>query len=160
MAKLYEINEELEKLWEQAVDPETGEVNDDIYEQLEALQMEKDQKVENVALWIKNLKSDADQMKEEAKKLTDRATAATNKAERLKGFLEFVLNGEKFQTPRVNISYRTSNSVEVINIDKVPPEFLRLKDPEVDKTAVKAAFKEGHDVPGCGLVSKRSMTIK
>ena len=160
MAKLYEINSELEKLWEQAVDPETGEVSEELDAQIEALQMEKDQKVENVALWIKNLKSDADRMKEEAKKLTDRATATNNKAERLKAFLEYILGGEKFQTPRVNISYRTSNSVEVINIDKVPPEFLRLKDPEVDKTAVKAAFKEGQDVPGCGLVAKRSMTIK
>lgn len=160
MANLYEINAELTRLWDAAVDPETGEIDPVIYEQFDALQMEKDAKIESIALWIKNLKSDADQIKAEAKALTERAQAATNKAERLKAYIEQALGGEKFQTPRVNISYRSSSAVEVIDIGKVPPEFLRLKDPEVDKTAVKAAFKEGQTVPGCGLVANRSMIIK
>lgn len=160
MANLYEINAELMKLWDAAVDPETGEVNEDLLADFEILQMEKDQKVENIALWIKNLRSDADQMKAEAKILTERAAVANNKAERLKAYIEQALQGEKFQTPRVNISYRTSSSVEVTDINRVPPEFLRLKDPEVDKTAVKAAFKEGQEVPGCELMPKRSMQIK
>lgn len=160
MAKLYEINAELERLWEQAVDPETGEVNDDLDAQIEALQMERDQKVEYIALMIKNELSDADAIKTEKDKLAERERVKRNKAARLKAYLEWALDGEKFQTPRVNISYRSTSSVEVVNINKVPPEFLRLKDPEVDKTAVKAALKEGQEVPGCELLAKRSMTIK
>ena len=160
MANLYEINAALTRLWDAAVDPETGEIDPAIYEQFDALQMEKDAKIENIALWIKNLNSDAAAIKTEIKVLNERAKAAENKAERLKAYIEQALGGEKFQTPRVNISYRASNAVEVIDINKVPPEFLRLKDPEVDKIAVKAAFKEGQNVPGCGLVANRSMIIK
>ena len=160
MANLYEINSELTRLWDAATDPETGEINEDIYAEFEALQMEKDEKVENIALWIKDLKSDADAIKAEAKTLTDRAKAAENKAERLKAFLTDVLAGATFKTPRVAISYRNTEAVEIIDVDRVPPEFLRLKDPEVDKTAVKAAIKEGRLVPGCGLQAKRSTIIK
>lgn len=159
MANLYEINAQLTKLWDAAVDPETGEVDPDVYEQLEQLQMDRDAKIENIALWIKNLKSDAEAIKAEARVLQERAIAATNKAERLKAYLQRALDGEKFQTPRVGISYRSSSSVEVIDINKVPVDFLRLAEPEVNKTAVKAAFKDGQEVPGCGLVANRSMII-
>lgn len=160
MANLYEINEELTRLWDASIDPETGEINDDLYAQFEALQMERDEKIENIALWIKNLTSDADAINTEAKALTERAKAAKNKAERLKAYLESALNGEKFQTPRVNISYHKSSKVIVTDIDRVPADFLRLADPEVDKTAVKASIKSGVDVPGCELEITQSMTIK
>lgn len=160
MANLYEINAELTRLWDAAVDPETGEVNADLYEQFDALQMEKDQKVENIALWIKNLRSDAEAIKAEAQTLQARAKAASNKADRLSAYIEQALGGEKFQTPRVNISYRSSSSVEIVDPTKIPVKFWRLKDPEFDKTAIKAAFKEGKEVPGCGLKANRSMIIK
>lgn len=50
--KLYEIDEEILA----CVDSESGEILD--VERFAALQMERDTKIENVALWIKNLKSD------------------------------------------------------------------------------------------------------
>lgn len=160
MANLYEINADLMRLWDAAVDPETGELDANKLEAFEALQLEKDQKVENIALWIKNLKSDAEAIKAEAKALTERAQAATNKAERLTRYLQDALNGEKFKTPRVSISYRTSSSVEIVDPVKVPVEYIRVKEPEFDKTAIKAAFKDGKEVPGCGLVAKSSMQIR
>ena len=43
---------------------ETGEIINP--EQLEALSMERDAKIENIAMWYKNLLSDAEQYKTEA----------------------------------------------------------------------------------------------
>ena len=157
---LYDINKDLVRLWDSAVDPETGEVDESIGAQIEALEMAKEEKQENIALWIKNLKSDAEAIKAEEKTLADRRKSIENKAERLKAYLEDSLQGEKFSTPRVAVSYRTSSKVVVNDINEVPPAFLRLAEPEVDKTAVKASMKNGIYVPGCELVNTVSMQIK
>ena len=105
MANLFEIDRALLEAWERCVDPETGEIDEDLYEQFERLQMERTHKIENIACWIKNLESDADAMKAEAKAMTERAKAAANKAESLRHYLEHVLQGDKFQTPRVAIGW-------------------------------------------------------
>ena len=62
---LYEINEALYG----CVDEETGEIID--AEKLEALSLAFDEKVENIALWIKNLLADAAAIKAEKLKLYD-----------------------------------------------------------------------------------------
>lgn len=50
---LYEIDQAIQGL----VDPETGELMD--YEAFAALQMDRDAKIENMALWYKDLMADA-----------------------------------------------------------------------------------------------------
>ena len=73
---LYEINEALMRALE--IDPETGELlNPDAVEELS---IARDEKIENIALWIKNLESDASEIKAEIKSLTDRAKAKENRA--------------------------------------------------------------------------------
>ena len=79
MANLFDINRELQDLWEAALDPETGELDEEKLAAFEALGMERDAKIENIACWIKNLKSDAEALKTEAKNMTDRAKAAERK---------------------------------------------------------------------------------
>jgi len=160
--KLYEINAALEALLEQ-VDEETGELTCDM-EQLEALSLERDEKLEGLALSTKNDRAEAEAIYAEIDNLSKRARALKNRAERKSEFLERMLNGEKFQTPRVAITYRTSQAVELtpeflewaITQDK----FLRYKDPEPDKTAIKAALKAGETVPGAEIVTRSNMSIK
>lgn len=53
MASLYQIDQAILE----CLDAETGEIID--AEKLDALFMEKNQKIENIALWIKNLQADA-----------------------------------------------------------------------------------------------------
>ena len=61
---LYEIDARIMEAFEAAVDEETGEiVNEEAYAALDALQEARDEKIENVLLWIKDLKSDAEQLK-------------------------------------------------------------------------------------------------
>ena len=49
MANLFEINRAITDAWAACVDPETGEVNDELYAQFEALEMERDAKIEGIA---------------------------------------------------------------------------------------------------------------
>lgn len=158
---LYEINEAILAVFEKAVDPETGEVVDDaLLADYEALRMDRDEKVENIGLFIKNLEADADAIKAEADKLYARARACTNKAEHLRNYLEYCLGGEKFRSPRLDVSYRRSKRVEVSDMDAIPMMYLRYKAPEVNRKMVADEIKAGHTVPGCELVENVSMIIK
>lgn len=154
MATLYEINEAILD----CVDMETGEVIDP--EKLSELQMEFDDKVEGIALWIKNLLSDAAAIKEEKNKLAERQRVCENKANSLKEYLSGFLGGQKFKTARVAISYRRSRSVDVQDMTAVPEAFLKCADPTVDKTGVKKALESGEEVPGCVLVESQNIQIK
>lgn len=154
MANLYEIDEQIM----QCVDFETGEIIDK--EKLEALQLEFEQKVEGIALWIKNLVAEAKMVKEEKDVLAVRQKTCENKAESLKKYLEGVLRGEKFKTPKVSISYRKSESVQVDDVDKLDDDYLKYTAPTVDKTKVKQALKQGIKLEGVSLVENNNIQIK
>lgn len=154
MATLYEINEEILN----CVDTETGEIIDP--EKLSRLQMDFDDKVEGIALWIKDLLSDAAAIKAEKDKLADRQRVCENKAKNLKEYLSGFLAGQKFCTPRVAISYRKSESVSVSDVGKIPKEYLKYKEPEPDKTKIKNALKIGENIPGAELIENQNILIK
>lgn len=154
MANLYEINEEILN----CVDMETGEIIDT--ERLEQLQLAFDNKVEGIALWIKNLLSDAEAIKAEKDKLAERQKACENKAKNLKEYLSKFLGGQKFKTPKVSISYRKSESVEVTDISKLDDDYLKFAEPTVDKTKVKKALKAGTTLQGIVLVENQNIQIR
>ena len=154
---LYDIEYEITN----CVDPETGEIIDE--KRLDALQMAREKKIENILLWIKNLKSEAGAIREEEKKLADRRQSDEKKAESLTQYVQNVLNGEKFKTPRVAVSYRKSEAVIVDDLQLMQDtcdEYLKYKEPEPDKAKIKAAFKDGITVPGCHLEERQNITIK
>ena len=162
MATLFDINRNLMAAWDAAVDPETGEVDETALALFESLQMERDAKIENIGCWVKNLKSDAEALKEEAKNMKERADAADRKAESLKRYLAAALNGQKFQTAKVAIGWRKSVSVEVDeDLTVLPTKYVRTKTTvEPDKTAIKDALKAGEVIEGCRLVEKNNISIK
>ena len=154
---LYDIEYEITN----CVDSETGEIIDE--KRLDALQMERQKKIENILLWIKNLKSEAGAIREEEKKLADRRQSDEKKAESLTQYVQNVLNGEKFNTSRVVVSYRKSEAVIVDDLQLMQEtcdEYLKYKDPEPDKAKIKAALKDGITVPGCHLEERQNITIK
>lgn len=154
MANLYEINNQILE----CVDLDTGEIID--MDKLQELQMEFDQKVEGIACWIKNLLSEAKALKEEKDNLAERQKACENKAASLKEYLQTALGGQKFKTPKVSISYRKSEQVQVDDISKLGNEYLKFKEPEADKTKIKQDLKAGVQLAGVQLVEKQNIQIK
>ena len=157
---LYEINNELARLIENAVDEETGEINEDAIEQIENMQMAWDEKVENIGCFIKNLRADAEAIKNEKMVLAKRQQSLENKAERLKNYLYDMLNGQTYRSPRVELGYRKSVQVKCDDMSVVPFEYLRVKEPELDKAMVKEALKNGKEVEGCHLEEVKNLQIK
>lgn len=145
------------------IDTETGEVTDE--EAFDTLQMERDVKVENIGLLLKNTVAEAKAIKEEEQALSARRKTAENKVERLKNLLAYALNGEKFSTPKLKVSYRKSR---VVNID---PQFiewaeinaddlLTYSEPKVNKTAVRDAIDSGRDIKFATIETKQNMQVK
>ena len=113
MSNLYEINQELLN----CIDLETGEIIDT--EKFDRLQLDKTTKLENVALWYKNLLAEATAFKAERDVFADKQRRAEAKADSLKKYLDTALHGAKFDTTKVSVSYRKSSTVEVEDVDQL-----------------------------------------
>lgn len=158
---IYEIDNAIASL----VD-ENGEILD--FETFEKLSMEKDAKVENMVCWIKDLDAEATAIKGEMDALKDRKTAAENKAHSLRQYVSSILEGGTFKTPKCAVTYRKSTAVEIddeqqfVSIMKAAgnAEFLTIKEPTANKTAIKSAIASGREVPHCTLVERQNMQVK
>lgn len=158
---LYEIDNRLQEL----VDPETGEIAD--YEAFEALDMERTHKLENMACWVKNMEATANGIASEVKSLQARKAAIVKRAERISGYLQEALAGQKFETPKCSITYRNSTAV-VIDDSTTLVEYLEghghtgcitYGEPKIDKKELKKLLNDG-EVPGASLVQRQNMQIK
>lgn len=155
MASLYEIDMQILS----CIDHETGEMIDP--ERLENLYMERNQKIENVALWIKNLESDVLALKAEKEAFAARQKAAENKVDGLKKWLAAALQGDKFSTAKCAISFRKSEQVDIRDESLLPKEFLKETITyKPDKTAIKEAIKAGQEISGCMLIENLNPQIK
>lgn len=159
MASIYEINAQIQE----CLNPETGEFDEERFNGLIEL---KETKIEQVICFYKNVVAMAKAMKEEEKSLKERREAEERKAENLRNYIQYALDGEKFKTSKVSVSYRKTQSVEVADnfvswaIATGHDTLLKYKEPEVSKTAVKEAILAGEkDIPA-QIIEGMSMTIK
>lgn len=157
MAKLYEIINEIEN-FDFEIDEETGEILN--FDALDQLQVARDVKIENLCLWVKNLKSDAEAYKAEKESFAKKQKLAENRATSLHNFIQTVLNGEKFKTDRVTVSYRKSEAIELEDKICVPDKYFVPQEPKLDKTGLKKAIKAGEEFGGVHLVERQNMSIK
>ena len=149
---------EIENAILDCVDLESGEIID--CERLTELQMERDVKIQNIALWVKNLEAEAEAYKKEKDSFAKKQSVAENKAKNLKEYLSNYLDGQVFKSTKVNISYRASESVNITDISKIPSEFLKYAEPTADKTEIKKVLKAGGVVDGAELATKQNIQIK
>lgn len=158
---IFEIDSAIQNL----VDPETGELLD--YEAFEALQMERERKLDNVGAWVKDLTAQATAIREEEQALAERRRVLEAKAERLKAYLDRALQGSSFSSPRCEIRYRKSTSVDVTDEEKLIRWAKRHKMQAlfqvktcINKTETGRVLKSGTAIPGATLVEKNNIQIK
>lgn len=155
---LFEINRAILDCY----NAETGELDT---EALEALEEAKEEKIENIACFYRNTVSGLEQLKEQKKIFEERIKAEENKAERLKNYLSYALNGEKFSTAKVSVSFRRSKKVETSDDfvawaqENGRDDLLSFKAPTASLTAIKAALEDGAELPA-RIVENLSAIIK
>lgn len=161
--KLYEITAAIENAINDVFSTvnEDGEVSAEALKVLEELQIAKDEKIENIGVYIKNLLAEAKALKQEEENLKARREAKERKAEYLKNYLAAALNGEKFESPRVACSWRKSEVVTIPDVDLIPEQFTTTETTiKADKKAIKEAIKAGQEVRGAFLETRNNLQIK
>ena len=164
---LYEINSQINNLMDiifDSVDEETGEVDPELMAQLSTLNLERDQKIDNIGAYIKNLDAEAKAIKDEMDALKKRLDQKKKRIESLKEYVaqDLLAHGEtKKERPRVVFSFRKSKAVEITDETLLPKNFLTIKtEVKPDKVEIKHAIDAGKEVPGAELVERQSLQIK
>lgn len=163
MAKLYELDQKINELIANSIDPETGEVSDGFIEKLDALNMERNEKIDNIMRLYKNLISDAAGREAEEKRLSELKKSAKNRAESLKNYLSRYMEAgvEKFTSEHGEIGWRKSEKVVVQDVDTLPEEFKKVKvEVKADLISLKNALKEDRKIDGVSLEEHQNIQIK
>ena len=165
MANIYELTQDYLRLLEMAEDPELDpEVIADTFEGIEG---ELEIKAENYAKVMKNLEGDIAALKAEEERLAKKRKAIENNIKRMKGTLQeaMELTGKtKFKTELFSFGIQKNTPSVVIDaadIRDIPEDYLKFKEPEVDKTAIKNAINAGVDFEGLAhLEVSQSLRIR
>lgn len=165
MTTLYEIDNAILAVLQNdlQVDEETGEIVFDV-DDLDALQVAKESKLEACACYVKELEAQAEMIKAEEKALAERRKVKENAAKRLRDYIagSMLLDGTtKLETARVKLSFRKSETLEVLNAEMVPDEFMTVRtEKKPDKKAIKQAIKDGKRVDGCAVYVHNNLQVK
>lgn len=161
---LFEINDAIQKcivIDDTVIDGETGEILNTDY--LDSLAIARDEKIENIAKWIKNLDSDIEQLKKQKEIFAKRQKQAENRRDGLKNYLSAFLDGQKWDHAKdksVAISFRKSESVNITDEYKIPVNYLVMQDPKIDKAGLKRDLKLGIEIGGAELVTNNNIQIR
>lgn len=163
---LYEIDEQIEEVLSYIINEETGELNPIAEAELEALKKDREIKISNCGLFVKNMVALIDALQEEERKLRERRQSAEKRIDWVKKYLSHYLDGEKVDLPNLRIGWRKSKSIEIT------PEFNLSIFAEKNPTYVKKIYairkkelKElmestGVSFDGIELVEKNNIQIK
>ena len=168
--KLYEVNQMIEGIFEQLVDPETGEIveNEALLAQLDSLQMERSRILEYLAKLVLNTRSQMAALKEEEKRLKERRASLERKDTRLMEILDRECAGEKTDCGVATICYRKTTRVEVGDdatavswlMEHGHSQCYKVPAPEISKSEVKKLLAAGTEVPGVALVQDYSCSLR
>lgn len=157
--KLWEINRDILS----CINEETGEILDE--EKLHNLQMDRKEKLRNIAFVALNAEADVKILKEQEEKFKTRRRAAEKTIAWCKAALERELAGKGMDEPEFRVSYRKSQRVLINDYDFLPPEFLKpipdcMRESLVNKKMIADAIKSGKSVPGAELETRNNICIR
>lgn len=145
--KLYELTEQWEDVFNMMEDGETDEQV--IFDTLESIEGEIEDKADNYAKMIRNLQASVDVLKAEEERLYQRRKSTENHIQRLKdnlqANLEFI-GKTKFKTDLFSFSVAKNGGKQPLsitdNLDEIPGKYLIPQPPKVNNDAVRELLKE------------------
>ena len=163
--KLYEITEAMVDTLDIFLESDRDEMDQEFYqESMELLKEELSNKSSNIIKYLRNLDAEAIAIKDEVDRLTKAKKSRERKSKSLKEYLVntmVVLDKTKIESDLGTYGLRKSHPLEILDMSKIPEEFIKRKEEiSVDKRAVSAYIKSGHDIEGAALVEKYSLQIR
>ncbi len=191
MSRLFEIIWQIEDLLTQAAEEAelngTGELHEDLVDQIEALEFEKERKIEAWVGWIVSEKRTIEAKKEYVTALKMQIDRMERAVENSKNLLLHYTQGVPFKFPAFSISRRVDKRTVIDDLDRVPDRFKtykvsakidnrevfqRLNDYATEHGApletvvsaslndIKKAIAEGIEVEGAHIEDSVSMQIR
>ncbi len=145
--RLYELAEQWDAVFNMMEDGETDEQV--IFDTLESIEGEIEDKADNYAKMIRNLQTSVDVLKAEEERLYYRRKSTENHIQRLKdnlqANLEFI-GKTKFKTDLFSFSVAKNGGKQPLsitdNLDEIPGKYLIPQPPKVNNDAVRELLKE------------------
>lgn len=170
MASLYELTGAVQTLWNLM---EEGELDDEmLIDAMENSQEDLNIKLESYCKWIRNMESDVEGLKAEEDRLHARRKMLEHTVDKAKLAMKLAMEtaGEKkVKGDLFTISLQASAPSVVMDcqdIELVPEEYLRYKDPDIDRKKLKEVL-QGDDKKAierlegiCHLESSMSLRIR
>ena len=162
MTSLYELAYEFRNQLDELFD-ENGEATP----AFEEFRMQLGNKINQVAAYVLNCESDADQCKEVIDRIQARRKAYERKAERLRlylaenmkvaGITEIKADDRSFI---IKLYPERDESVQIDDGIAFPIELCNIKPPEPSKLKIKAAILAGEPIIGARIITKDRLVIK
>lgn len=158
--KLYEIPLEANDIEAQLYET-YGELTPELEQRIADFLKDGKDKIESAAIVVKSIEEDAAICEAEAKRLMERAAGLDKSAARLKGLILFAVDegfGGKVKTAKFTVWGQTSGKTvsfelalgaDIYTLASKAPQFIRTKEPELDKKALKDARDAGLEIPDC-----------
>lgn len=174
MANLFSIDKDLfdklSKLEEMDYNEETGEYTDpdtgEVFTMDDIMVQDDNRKTKlaNIALFIRQLDNETQIQKKYGQSILAKAKAKENTAQRLRASIMrsmSIFGDTKVKDDRVTISTRATETVNIVNIDLLPREFVQevitLKS---DNDKIKKAIQSGEIIAGAELKQNVSLIIR
>lgn len=151
MSDLYELTNNYENVLNMLYDEDVDEQM--ILDTLESIEGEIEDKADNYAKIIKELLGDAGKIKEEKQRLEARQKTFENRAKLLKDNLQNTLKQigkTKFKTELFSFNIQKNGGKLPLIIDditKVPNEYFKHTEKELDNTKIREAIDSGKEIP-------------
>ena len=149
--KLWELTDELEAIAAEVMEAE-GELTPEMEERLEAIEGAWEEKVERVALKVRELEALAKAAKEEADRLGAIQKAYQRGADGLKSYLHVQLHKRevpKVETARARVRVQKNGRPSILwtrELDELPETFRKVE-VKCDTQAAYREWKEGGELP-------------
>ena len=158
---LFQINSELVEVTNLLIE-NGGELTPELESRLQIAENELKAKSVNYYHVIKELESTTNMIDAEIKRLQELKKARVNTIEKLENALLYSMNLhgiEKIDTDTLKISLRRSKSVEVVDIDLLPFNCLKIEKKAI-KSEIKKLIEEGMEIEGAKIVENLNLNFK
>lgn len=160
MANLFTLNDQYKQLSARDdLDPQV------LVDTLDAINDDRKTKLDNLATWSDQLKSEIDFIDEKQKTWRDEKIYRQNKLKWIKQYMTEAMDDagiKKLQTDNHMLSTRNFKATTIIdNVDELPKSF-KITETTIkpDKKSIYQALKDGKTVKGAHLKANRSTVIK
>jgi len=160
---IFKIQQQYAAIINQVIEAE-GELSEELIQAIEINETDLKEKAVNYGYAIRMFEYDNSIVDEEIKRLQEIKKRNNKKAEWLERTISNAMQQfgiEKVESPTLKLSFRKSESTEVINEAQIDDKFMTIKTTKTpNKTAIKEAIKSGEVVYGAVLVTNMNLQIK